>query len=134
MGARRIKRVWQLVRALAVSRGGSEVCRRGGEEEEEGFSGSAARRRHTAFFSPQSCEATEREQPSAAAYFVSPDSQRHLHIAINTTDGNLLLGQSSPALAPQHFHVHHSRVTTAFSLTGGLIPGFSKEHQHCLAV
>lgn len=52
------------------------------------------------------------KQPSAAAYFVSPDLQRHLHITINTTDGNLLLGQSSPSLAPQHFHAHHFQVTT----------------------
>lgn len=39
------------------------------------------------------------KQPSAAAYFVSPDLQRHLHITINTTDGNLLLGQPSPSTA-----------------------------------
>lgn len=43
------------------------------------------------------------KQPSAAAYFVSPDLQRHLHITINTTDGNPLLGHPSPSTAPQHF-------------------------------
>lgn len=40
------------------------------------------------------------KRPSAAAYFVSLDLQKHLHITINTTDGNLLLGQPSPSTAP----------------------------------
>ena len=74
------------------------------------------------------------KRPSAAAYFVSPDLQRHLHVTINTTHGNLLLGQSSPSLAPQHFHVHHFQVTTDLNLTGDLIPGFRKEYHYCLAV
>lgn len=74
------------------------------------------------------------KQPFAAAHFVSPDLQRHLHITINTTDGNLLLGQSSPSLATQHFHVHHFQVNTDLNLTGGLIPGFRKEYHYCLAV
>lgn len=73
-------------------------------------------------------------QPSAAAYFVSPDLQRRLHITVNTTDGNLVLGQSSPALASQHFHVHHFRGTTDLNVTGDLMPGFRKEYPRCLAV
>lgn len=108
--------------------------KRGGEEE-EGFSGSAAWRRHTAFFPPLNVVKPPREkQPSAAAYFVSPDLQRHLHITINTTDGNLLLGQPSPSPAPQHFHLHRFQVTTDLNLTGDLIPGFGKEYHYCLAV
>lgn len=74
------------------------------------------------------------KQPSAAAYFVSPDLQRHLHITINTTDGNLLLGHPSPCTAPQHFHVHHFQVTTDLNLMEGLIPRLRKEYHYCLAV
>lgn len=103
-------------------------CKRDGEEE--GFSGSAAWKGMQPFF----LNVVRGKQPSAAAYFVSPDLQRHLHITINTTDGILLLGQPSPSTAPQHFHVHCCQVTTDLNLTEGLIPGFRKEYHYCLAV
>lgn len=94
-GARWIKRVGQLVRVLAFSRGAARFHKRGGEEE--GFSGSAAWRRRAAFFL-NVAKALREKKPSAAAHFVSPDLHRQLHITTNTTDGNLLLGQPSPSL------------------------------------
>lgn len=94
MGARWIKRDGQLVRALAFSRGVARFHKRGGEEE--GFSGSATRRRRAAFFLNVAKPLREKK-PSAAAHFVSPDLHRQLHITINTTDGNLLVGQPSPS-------------------------------------
>lgn len=115
-----------------LAEGPVRFCKRGGEEE-EGFSGSAARRRHAAFFLSV-VKPLREKRPSTAAYFVSPDLQRHLQETINTTDGNLLLGQPSPSTAPQHFHVHCFQVATGLNLTGDLIPGFRKEYHYCLAV